>query len=99
MGILLVYFAGSALQSLDFSSCPAVLPKDVLKWEAPRRLAQLRGDLHDRVKYSMELTEYKALFEEAPFAHAGGTWAFCDGGGELLLLILAGMQWIGVEPL
>ncbi|CAE7561910.1 unnamed protein product [Symbiodinium natans] len=84
-------------------SCELVLFKagmrDVLKWEAPRRLAQLRGDLHDRVKYSMELTEYKALFEEAPFAHAGGTWAFCDGGGELLLLILAGMQWIGVEPL
>ncbi|CAE7910833.1 unnamed protein product, partial [Symbiodinium necroappetens] len=46
--------------------------KDVLKWEAPRRLAQLRTDLHDRVKFGMEPKEYKALFEEAPFAHAGG---------------------------
>ncbi|CAE7501080.1 invs [Symbiodinium sp. KB8] len=57
-------------------SCELVLfnagERDVLKWEAPRRLAQLRTDLHDRVKFGMEPKEYKALFEEAPFAHAGG---------------------------
>ncbi|CAE7749710.1 unnamed protein product, partial [Symbiodinium pilosum] len=46
--------------------------RDVVKWEAPRRLAQLRADLHDRVKFGMEPDEYKALFEDTPFAHAGG---------------------------
>lgn len=42
-----------------------------LKWEAPRRLSQLRGELHDRIKFT-DLSAYKATFDDAPFARAGG---------------------------
>lgn len=43
-----------------------------LRWESPRRLSQLRGELHDRIKFTMDSAEYRSLFEDAPFAHSGG---------------------------
>ncbi|CAJ1462232.1 unnamed protein product, partial [Effrenium voratum] len=46
--------------------------REVLSWEAPRRLSQLRKDLHDRIKFGMGQNEYRSIFEEAPFAHSGG---------------------------
>lgn len=47
-------------------------PPETLRWEAPRRLSQLRGELHDRIKFSMEMNEYRAIFDDTPFAHSGG---------------------------
>ena len=49
-----------------------------MRWEAPRRLSQLRGELHNRIKFSMEANEYRALFDDTPFAHSGGDLAVGD---------------------
>mmetsp|Transcript_55254 Transcript_55254/g.103594 ORF Transcript_55254/g.103594 Transcript_55254/m.103594 type:complete len:412 (-) Transcript_55254:192-1427(-) len=48
------------------------LPAESLQWQAPRRLQQLRGDLHDRLKYFMEEDFYAKVFEQTPFARHGG---------------------------
>lgn len=41
------------------------------EWPAPRRLLQLRLDLHDRVKQSLG-EDYRRVFGAAPFAKLGG---------------------------
>eukprot|EP00439_Symbiodinium_sp_Y106_P022781 s2332_g2.t2 len=76
----------------------ACMIDDVLKWEAPRRLAQLRADLHDRVKFSMEPKEYKALFEEAPFAHAGGPSGTTLRLSNWLSALAASINKLSVTP-
>jgi len=49
-------------------------------WQAPRRLQQLRGDLHNRLKhYSNDEEEsYYSIFEETPFARLGGVRGTTD---------------------
>mmetsp|Transcript_127307 Transcript_127307/g.407220 ORF Transcript_127307/g.407220 Transcript_127307/m.407220 type:complete len:365 (+) Transcript_127307:75-1169(+) len=44
------------------------------QWNAPRRLTQLRMDLHDPIKDSL-VDAYPALFGNAPFAKMGGPGA------------------------
>lgn len=66
-GSCVVRFLAVAVASLS--------TKETLKWEAPRRLSQLRGELHDRIKFSMEITEYRTIFDDTPFAHSGGDLA------------------------
>lgn len=43
-----------------------------VNWEAPRRLMQLRKNLHDPLKQRFGHAKYKLLFAGAPFAHRGG---------------------------
>lgn len=44
----------------------------LLEWRAPRRLAQLRGDLHDRVKHLLGPVAYEEHFQKSRFAKFGG---------------------------
>lgn len=45
---------------------------DCISWQAPRRLGQLRLDLHDRVKDSLEIEIYDREFQHSRFAKFGG---------------------------
>eukprot|EP00418_Pyrodinium_bahamense_P034041 CAMPEP_0179137234 /NCGR_PEP_ID=MMETSP0796-20121207/65457_1 /TAXON_ID=73915 /ORGANISM="Pyrodinium bahamense, Strain pbaha01" /LENGTH=252 /DNA_ID=CAMNT_0020836403 /DNA_START=30 /DNA_END=785 /DNA_ORIENTATION=+ len=44
----------------------------LLRWVAPRRLLDLREDLHDRVKLALGDKVYEHFFAGAPFARRGG---------------------------
>ncbi|CAE8724318.1 unnamed protein product [Polarella glacialis] len=41
---------------------------DLLQWEAPRRLTQMRTNLHDTIKLASDEQQYSELFGETPFA-------------------------------
>jgi len=43
-----------------------------LEWNAQRRLAQLREELHDPVKRELGVQAYNKAFKETPFAQRGG---------------------------
>lgn len=53
-------------------SLGAPAPARRLRWEARRRLVQLREQLHDRVKSALAGPAYEQSFAGAPFAHKGG---------------------------
>ena len=75
MYFLFFFVVGTGLFS---GGLVAWLTEETLRWEAPRRLSQLRGELHNRIKFSMEANEYRALFDDTPFAHSGGDLAVGD---------------------
>lgn len=64
------YIVKCSLQQADTAS--------TVNWEAPRRLDQIRGSLHDNVKFDMdengshENSAYSSAFGATPFAHPGG---------------------------